>query len=475
MTIQEELLKLRKEMRFLRQRIPQLERAWQIQKENSKKKDEIILSLKKELEETKKENKELKDKLDSTNNHRDKLVGMIFKSNTKKNSKNKKKKGGQKGHKGKCRIKPKKIDKKVHCFLTHCPHCNKKVKRSNKSYQRIVEDIPELQSVIVTQYTIEKQKCSNCKKYISAKPKNTIPYLPFGINLITLALTLKYNYRLSLNKIQEYFEINHNLDIAQGAIQNILHKTRKNFTKEYQDILEKIRKSKTKHADETGWRVKGQNNWCWLFATDKEALYTIEESRGIGVPDKILTDTPQGCLIRDDYGSYTHLKMPQQSCWTHLLRVSRDGKSEESKKLHNKLKKMFLELKEITESKFDEDLREKEYLKYQKKINKIINQKFKEKDSIQIQTRIRNQDTNLVTALLYENVPLTNNHAEQQIRPLTVQRKISGGSRSNEGARTHAVNMSIIQTLKLRGKNLSSGLKELLLGDMHRFVVERGE
>lgn len=40
------------------------------------------------------------------------------------------------------------------------------------------------------------------------------------------------------------------------------------------------------------------------------------------------------------------------------------------------------------------------------------------------------QNKNLLTALLYENVPLTNNLAERAIRPMVVTRKISGGSRS---------------------------------------------
>ncbi len=471
MTIQEELNKLRTEMRDLRQRTSRSERLVEQFKTKSEKLENIVRKIKVENKELKKENKKLKEKLDSTKNHKDKLVGMIFKPNTKK-SKNKKKRGGQKGHKGKSKKKPKKINEVVDCHLTNCPTCNEKINRNNRIYEKIVEDIPSPKLVRVTKYIIEKQYCKKCKKHVSAIPNNTVSYSPFGINIIVLILTFKYNYRVPIAKIQEYLLLNHDLHVSQGTIQNILHKTKKQFGSEYINILEKIRKSDYKHADETGWRIEGKNNWCWLFATDSEVFYTIEETRGMGVPDEILTKNPQGVLIRDDYHSYKHLDMPQQSCWTHLLRVSREMKSKESQKLHRELKRIFKQLDKIIHSEFNEKIRKKEYEKYNKRIEKIIKRKYNQKDTKQIQTRIKNQNINLITALQYSNVSLTNNHAEQQIRPLTVQRKISGGSRSNNGAQTQAVNFSIIQTLKLRGGSLSKGLQRLLTMSNTKYAVE---
>jgi hypothetical protein len=475
MLIKEELYKLRNEMRTLRQRAARAERS------NAELRERVSIVLREnslltnQVKGLKKENQNLKDKLNSTTSHKNKLAGMIFKSNVKisKKSKSKKKRGAQKNHKGKARKKSKAIDQEVNCFLTNCPHCNGGVKQSNRTYERIVEDIPKPQPVIVTKYIIEKQYCPNCKKHISASPKNTVSYSPFGIDTIIMILTLKYNYRIPLAKIQEYLLYNHQLSLAQGTIQNILHKTKKHFGKKYLKILEEIRKASYKHADETGWRKDGLNYWCWLFMTPTEAFYTIEETRGLGVPDTILTKAPQGVLVRDDYGAYKHLNMAQQSCWVHLLRVSRDMESKEAKKLHQELKRIFEQLSKIIKSDFNEEFRQSKHEQYSKRIQRIINRKYVEKDTLKVQVRIRNQNNNLITALLYPNVPLTNNPAEQQIRPMTVQRKISGGSRSDNGAETLAVNMSIIQTLKLRGKELSSGLRELLITKKHKFSVER--
>ena len=107
----------------------------------------------------------------------------------------------------------------------------------------------------------------------------------------------------------------------------------------------------------------------------------------------------------------------------------------------------------------------------------IERRKYKHKDSLKVQTRIKNQHTNLLTAILYRNVPLTNNHAERQIRPMAVIRKISGGSQSSQGASIQAVLMSVVQTTVLKGQNILETLPKLLALPAQRYAValEKGE
>ena len=60
-------------------------------------------------------------------------------------------------------------------------------------------------------------------------------------------------------------------------------------------------------------------------------------------------------------------------------------------------------------------------------------------------------------------VELTNNLAERGIRKAVVVRKISGGSRSDLGAETFAINMSVIQTIRVRNQPIIPTLHNLLL------------
>ena len=56
-----------------------------------------------------------------------------------------------------------------------------------------------------------------------------------------------------------------------------------------------------------------------------------------------------------------------------------------------------------------------------------------------------------------------NNHAEQQIRPDVIFRKITYGNRSYNGAENHSVIMSILQTVKLNGIDPIGAIEKILL------------
>ena len=482
MPLKEELQLLRIELRTLRQEVARFKHAWRQQKRRSDRFEQENQELRMMLKLSEQENKELKAKLDSTTAHKDKLAGMIFKTNVVKKDfadGSKRNRGGQEGHKGHGRKKPKKVDQEKLVYLTRCPDCGNKVDQTDNTYERIVEDIPLLQ-VLVTLYHIERQWCQCCQKEVRATPAGTLEGFRIGLNAIIWLLFHKYRLRTPLNKITEALKEQYNLKLTEGAIQHILHNLKNRFGSKYQQIVKTIKKAKVKHGDETGWRVEGLNNWCWLFASQKAAFYTIEETRGKAVPQTILGKDPPGVLVRDDYAAYKHLPMEQQSCWVHLLRnsretVNRDNASKEAVRLHTELKQIFKELKGIIEKPFNQTERNQSYQSYLKKLTNIQKRKYHHHDSQAIQTRIRNQGANLITALKYDRVPLTNNHAEQQIRPMVVTRKISGGSRSPEGAATHAVNMSIAQTILLEGKSFFSGIRQLLKPKTLRYVLERTE
>jgi hypothetical protein len=341
-----------------------------------------------------------------------------------------------------------------------------------------VEDIPILKTV-VTEYQIERQWCTSCNKEVIGVPQNTLPGFSIGLNALAHILFLKYRLRTPLARIVEELRVTHNLTLTRGGIQSILHAFKTHFTKQYEAILKEIRDAPVKHADETSWRIDGENCWTWLFATQHAAFYTIEETRGKGVPEMILGPRPDGLLVRDDYAGYASLDMSQQSCWTHLLRVSHDHAEKETAShemtaLHIELTELFSALKEANEQPFDMKKRIPIHAYFLKKIRTITARTYGSQDALAVHTRISNQDGNLVEALLHEGAPLTNNHAERMIRPMVVTRKISGGSRSNRGAATHAVNMSIMQTFSLKGIEFIDGVRTIIHAGNPRYVAGKG-
>ena len=485
MTIQEELKRLRLEASDVRRRIATVERAWHNQTERAeqwehqakqldtknKQLERENQALEEKVNQLDEENKALKASLAGVTLHKDKLIGMIFKISHKPtppaDGAERRSLGGQPGHVGHGRQKPLRIDAETRVFLTHCPECQSRLTRSSSAYERIVEDIVVPAVTTITKYSIERQHCSNCQTEVHGTPINTLPGFRLGTRALTLILFLKYRLRLPLEKIRESLKEQYDLKIRAGALTNILHKLSQKLTPEYQRIIEEMRSSPVKQADETSWRIAGRTGWCWVFLSPTTVAYTMEETRGKGVPDKILGSNPSGVLVRDDYASYAHLPMAQQSCWAHLLRNSRDALKQptvslEMKQLHTELTGLYAKLATVVAKPFDQPKRTKQYAQFFKKIMLIIKRRYRAEDVKKIQTRITNQGKNLITALIHPHVSLTNNAAERQMRPVAIVRKISGGSRSNQGAKAQAVNMSIMQTIAIRGQSYFQEIARLL-------------
>ena len=482
-----ELQNLRREAKELRKKFATTWNAWQKQKQKNTILEETIKQLEQDNRALTEEHQRLReaikdreDKISALTAVKDKYQGLIFKSSVTPRLVSGKKRGAQIGHRGTSRKKPVAIDVLKDVYLTHCPDCDHPVSQTTTAYERVVVDIPVAKAV-VTKYTIQRQWCGHCTKEVCGLPKGTLPGVRFGLHFLSWLLLQKYRMRTPLAKIRELAFTTYQVRVTEGGLQKLLFTLKKQFGNTYQEILKEIKKAKVKHADETSWRVKGRNHWCWLFATPKVAYYTIEETRGKGVPKKILEGSPpDSVLVRDDYAGYKGMAANHQSCWSHLLRVGHElatlpSASTEMTALHTELTRMFLRLQEIVSLSFTKEVRQSAYARYTKKLEVIERRNYAHQDSQKVQTRITNQHTNLLTALLYKNVPLTNNQAERLMRPMAVTRKISGGSQSNEGAAIHAVLMSVVQTMSLKGQNIMETLPTLLALPAQNYTVTLGK
>lgn len=465
---------LRKEKRVLqvhnetlkRSHLSQKQRADRLEEE-SKEKDKLIAQL--EREKTK-----LIEELEKTKAERDTYKHLTFKekrvcSSPFSHKPSSHKRGGKIGHKGASRTLPQHIHQVIRIYLSHCPDCGSPLERVEGITSHTVTDLPHwtMMQPVTTQYQIERQWCSNCSTEVKGVPTGVIPGVRFGSVFVTMVLVWKYRFREPLTKITERLTTQYGITVSPSGLQKILGKARKKLGKKYIKLIAEIRGSPVKHADETSWPVGKNTYWAWTFVDPKTSVYTIEESRGSGVA-KTMLEGATGILVRDDYGAYVALTLLQQSCWAHLLRKSheaatREDASDEIKKLHKKLTNMFTLLAEDVAKPFNKKQRKEWQREYMQDVQKIIEAEYNHADTKRIQTRIRNQGKNLLTALLYPEVPLTNNLAERAIMPLVLTRKISRGSKTANGAKTHAINLSVIETIVKR--------KQPLLKTLHSYIL----
>ncbi len=129
------------------------------------------------------------------------------------------------------------------------------------------------------------------KKYYSpSEGKTYLAKLPrgyegqFGPGIKSLAIVMHFSMNMTEPKILEFFA-DFGILISSGQLSNILIKNKDTFHAEKDDIYEAgLRSSPWQHIDDTGTRVKGQNQYCQVvcnplytayFTTEKKSRLTI--------------------------------------------------------------------------------------------------------------------------------------------------------------------------------------------------------
>lgn len=327
--------------------------------------------------------------------------------------------------------------------LKQCPICKEAVGGVVDTVIKYVEDIALKPHPTVTKHTITRHWCSHCETYV--KSPDVPPITRIGIKTMGYVLYARYRLRLPIQKIQESLSDLYDFRISEGEIVAVLKDAETLFGKDYEAISVLIQKAATVYADETGWRMDGHNWWLWVFATTNGTQYVIEDTRGKGVPEKVLGKKEDRVIISDGYAAYQNLPGDKQQCWVHLLRAAKLHSLKLYEDLVTLYKKLLLELERPL------PYRDKE--KFQKRLAALIAQAYPEPTAKKVQTRMKRHQAVLFTCLNYESVLPENNTAERAIRPQVVMRKIFGGSRSLAGTKAHQVNSSVIETMRKQNPN----------------------
>lgn len=418
-----------------------------LRKENEKLK-EGLEKIRKELDEIKKEFEEYKAKYSASDYVPDFVKSPVKHGRHKKN--------GQKiGHRGCTRKIPARVDEVKSLIIERCPYCGSELSDVQDVRTRYVEDIPEISNTIITKYHIERRYCKKCKRIVESEVPDALPNARFGLKLMLLVVYLKVGLALPVKKIVSLLKAQYNLNISSGGIIKILDQVARAFSPYYKELKRKIKEARVKHCDETGWCVDGKNSWLWLLINNEITLYLIRRKRSYKVPAKVLGKQDGKVVVSDRLSTYNNLEKHtgcfQQKCWVHILRDSKDLAKhyKEAKPMHKKLKRIYKIAKgynhQATQRQLDGLLKRIYHIAMVRYEHSEVRKFIK---SICITHR-----ENLFRFITDPEIDGDNNLAERGIRKAVIIRKISNGSRSKKGGRTLEVLLSVIETLKLQGKN----------------------
>ena len=443
-----------------------------LEKENALLKQENAL-LKQENALLKQENAELKLKLNlNSKNSSIPSSKELYKvkKNTKKGSE--KNQGAQPGHKGSYRkkLKPTTIFE-VSLEGSICA-CGGGLNISDIPYVHQKVDIPAIKPEVID-YHLQQGRCRKCGKRKSATLPEGVSRDVFGPRLKSAISSLTGFYKNSKREVESIVNDIFNIKISLGSISNSEHRISQKCKSKYEEIEQEVTASDIVHMDETSHYNKGKLGWCWMFASKDASFIKLEESRGKKVLSNSVFGSDDNIIVTDRYAAYNYFSEGnRQVCWAHLARdferFSNSCNAEVSivgHYLKNTANELFSLKNAFLEKRIDKLL----FLRRSRKLRKRtwlylknISHNTKAVAASRVAKNILKFEDMMWRFLEYpENIPITNNHAERQIRHYVVYRKNSYFTQSKRGNIFLERIISLYLTWKQKNQNPFSNLLEL--------------
>ncbi len=370
-----------------------------------------------------------------------------------------KKPGARKGHPGHRRQTPTRIDQQKTHRLKCCPCCGGGLQRCQRQRTRTIEDIPEEIEPVVTEHTIQRDYCPKCKKHVEPVVPDAMPGATLGHHVIALTAWFHYGLGITIDQVVDILGYHLQTKLTPGGLIDAWRRLAEVLNAWYEQIGEQAKKSAHLHADETGWRVNGVTYWLWCFANTRVCYYMIDRCRGSPALQKFFTDVFDGVLITDFWAPYESVcAEDRQYCLVHLLRelqkVDLRNDSAEWRAFAKKLRRLLRDgIRLRRRPDFAPGKLQSRVDRLNGRLAKLAAEEHLDGDARRLTKRLGKYAESIFTFLDYADVAFHNNFAERQIRPAVILRKNSQSNRSDRGAATQAILMSVYRTLKLRGLN----------------------
>jgi len=388
----------------------------------------------------------------------------------KKSSQSNRKAGRQKGSKGFGRSQILKVDEIIPHYPSRCSACNQaSMIYESKPYMghQVLElEKTELGLKIVCQLHHYYQGNCTCGHQSKSQPGEGITsivegrtrnlklteYVLVGSNLASLIASLGVRYRLSRVKIREFLIDWLGVQLSIGTIDRCIREAGIACEAVVEELLAQLQLAEILHVDETPWYESGKLYWLWVAINSKTAVFKIaprtkEEFK------HLVTEAFVGWLITDGYGAYRHRKK-RQRCLAHLIRKA-IGISESINARTARIGTLILDdLRDFihaiksgkNRAELDQIIRSLRGICY-------VGKQVKHTKLQALAKEILNDWDAVIAAVNNPELPLTNNEAERALRHAVIARRISHGTRTNEGSIAYSSLLSVIETCRLRQVN----------------------
>jgi transposase len=356
-----------------------------------------------------------------------------------------------------------------------CRHCQTSFGETDHvldaRYDKI--DLPEIRPM-VTRVERYAGRCRCCgATTLAAVPEELEPGTPFSVNIVALAMYLRFVHAISYRRLSRLLLELFGLAISEGALDAAFRRARAPFDADVAIILARLRRARVICSDETGVRIDGRGHWNWVFQNADVVIHVVRPSRGAAVVTEVLGGHRPALWVSDLYGAQQGHADDWQVCLAHQLRDCQYAIDAGDAVFAPRMKALLL--RTVALARRHRDLAPSTRREYRRRLEQALDAVMAlaptTADGKRLRKRYGKVRNHLFTFLDHPEISADNNGSERELRPTATYRKVTGGFRSCWGAELFAAIRSIIGTAQRRGIDAYQAIRATLQG---RSVVAVG-
>ncbi len=375
----------------------------------------------------------------------------------------KRKIGGQPGHPRNARtpFAADEIDQTYEYYHEACPDCGGQLKNSRQD-DRVIQQVELAEKpFVVSEHRGRAQWCPCCQTVQQADlPPEIVRAGLVGPRMTALVGYLKGVCHVSYRKLQEFFVDVLRLPISTGQLAKLTGKIAAALDAAYEELRYALPSQVQVGADETGHKENGRKMWTWCLQTSTPAgftFYAIDSSRGSGVLETLLGEDFAGTLSCDFFSAYRKFQQTAnpsvQYCWAHLIRDVRFLTTLSDKVTKNYGERLMARIGKLFHDwhRRDDSTRlasNKRLAKRRAELLAVAKRPPPRKEAQNIADRFRHYADDYFRFLDDWSIEPTNNSREQALRHAVIDRKITQGTRGQNGRRWCARIWTVLATCR---------------------------
>jgi transposase len=282
-----------------------------------------------------------------------------------------------------------------------------------------------------------------------------------GPMLATFIAGLAMRYRLSRLKVREFLNDWLGLELGVASINRCVHEFGLASEPIVEDLLQEVRAAELVNIDETPWYQSGVLLWLWVATSACAVVFRIGSRRKEELI-ALIGEAFLGWLVSDGYKAYRDHPR-RQRCLAHLIRKAvalaegyYDGGCGFGRSLARDLRRLIERVAEGGQEAACKRLAARIRCNCRRNAGDI------EEKVRSLAREILNDWEAVIAFVDNPSLPPTNNDAERALRHAVIARRISYGTRTDEGSRFYAASLSVIETCRKRGRDPWTYARDLI-------------